>query len=499
MKHMISFFHMLPHELVDIIVSYLTYSSKYAFSLVSKFCNRYKITYREDNFPETVISPYDVKKRLYWIIIADTVCNSYTKIFVWLMDNRNRKIWCENKVINRTGVCHGLWPNEDTTYLEPLCIKAAVSGSYDIIKHIFENYNGTVIDPVNILKAAAKSGHFKILKYVYKVSTKYLFDTQFKYHEKICEGAAEGGHVDILEWLIKKDYPIHKQAFINATHCGHLHVLQSFHRYIHYNQTLHIWTTAAEGGHMAILRWLSDTGRRPDEYGDVYDMAAKHGHFKVLKFLLDSGKNGLSPHTCMYAARNGHFDILKYLLKEGCPYDARVCAFAAMGGHLGIVKWLIENGYLWDESEFWYSSYIQAADNGRLDILKWLHTIKPITSYKYALHAIMAGHFEVFKWLDSLDKYTDKKELDPELDSWCTTAAIQGRFDILIFLHDEKKCKLNVLGCENRAQLKLHDFIKWFRNNGYPLVGEKFYDETCEHVQKASNYVKILEWLKDKQ
>ena len=44
------------------------------------------------------------------------------------------------------------------------------------------------------------------------------------------------------------------------------------------------------------------------------------------------------------AAVNGHLECLKYVHTKGCPWDEETCRVAARGGHLECLKYLHENG-----------------------------------------------------------------------------------------------------------------------------------------------------------
>ena len=49
-------------------------------------------------------------------------------------------------------------------------------------------------------------------------------------------------------------------------------------------------------------------------------------------------------NTCSSAAENGHLKILKYAHENGCKWDEWVCYYALKYGNLEILKYLHENG-----------------------------------------------------------------------------------------------------------------------------------------------------------
>jgi len=55
---------------------------------------------------------------------------------------------------------------------------------------------------------------------------------------------------------------------------------------------------------------------------------------------------------CSSAAEGGHLAVLRWLREIGCPWDAHTCARAAQGGHLEVLKWARRHDAPWDESTF---------------------------------------------------------------------------------------------------------------------------------------------------
>ena len=44
------------------------------------------------------------------------------------------------------------------------------------------------------------------------------------------------------------------------------------------------------------------------------------------------------------AAENGHLEVLRWLRENGCPWDFTTCSSAAKNGHLEVLQWACENG-----------------------------------------------------------------------------------------------------------------------------------------------------------
>ena len=71
---------------------------------------------------------------------------------------------------------------------------------------------------------------------------------------------------------------------------------------------------AAEGGHLAVLRWARAQGCPWYEW------------------------------TCANAAAHGHLEVLQWARAQGCPWDRRTCARAATNGHPGVLRWARAQG-----------------------------------------------------------------------------------------------------------------------------------------------------------
>jgi uncharacterized protein YabN with tetrapyrrole methylase and pyrophosphatase domain len=71
--------------------------------------------------------------------------------------------------------------------------------------------------------------------------------------------------------------------------------------------------------------------------------------------------------ACSNAAENGHLNILKYLHENGCPWNKWTYIKATRHGHLNVLKYLHENGCPWDENICYWT-----VRNNHSHILKWI-------------------------------------------------------------------------------------------------------------------------------
>ena len=108
----------------------------------------------------------------------------------------------------------------------------------------------------------------------------------------------------------------------------------------------------------------------------------------------------LSTGTFIVAAGEGQLDVLKWLREQGppCPWDVIACNDAAAGGHLDVLKWLRaqEPPCPWDKS-----ACSRAAERGHLDVVKWLRGQEPPCPWdaNACRRAAAGGQLDLLKWL----------------------------------------------------------------------------------------------------
>lgn len=155
---------------------------------------------------------------------------------------------------------------------------------------------------------AARNGYLQLCKRVYRI----------KDGSKLCDEAAEHGHLDILNWLHQKGAPMDQLVMSYAAYGGNIHILEYLHQ-LNVDKNIFACVDAARGGHMHVLKWL----RQRDYPWD--------------------------PMVCASAAKSGHLEILKYLIAEGCPCGNDAVIHAAYNRHHHVLLWFKEKGYPIDD------------------------------------------------------------------------------------------------------------------------------------------------------
>ena len=126
------------------------------------------------------------------------------------------------------------------------------------------------------------------------------------------------------------------------------------------------------------------------------DEAATRGDLDLIKKYHKQGKQ-CTISAINNAAENGHLQVVEWLhynRKDGCTKNAM--HRAAMNGHLTMVEWLHRNrseGCTRDAMD-------HAAKNGHLQIIQWLHHNRTEGCTKNAMDAAARnGHLDIVEWL----------------------------------------------------------------------------------------------------
>ena len=214
-----------------------------------------------------------------------------------------------------------------------------------------------------------------------------------KWGEDIFVGAASKGQLNVLNWALAKGCAGYNTIFSAAASHGRLDVLEWAKR-VRPNWSAHTCASAAEGGRLEILVWLRENGCQWSL--TTCSRAAQHGHLNILKWAIQNG----CPHSkriCMYrAAENGRLEIIKYYHNEALiPINhPGLCAAAAAGGQMSTLVWLRENGYQWDAK-----TTQNAATIGHFEMLKWVRQNGCPWDARTFDAAFNSGRLDIVQWL----------------------------------------------------------------------------------------------------
>lgn len=138
------------------------------------------------------------------------------------------------------------------------------------------------------------------------------------------ENAARNGNFPVLQWLWRKLSEEQKEQGGNA-----IATLQIFRP-----QSI---AAACASGNLDIAKWLTSQQIPPTEEAVV--CAARSGNVAMLKWLIEECKVSVPHEAAYYAAGSGHLNALMWLHGR-CTFDTSVADVAAQNGFIDVIKYL---------------------------------------------------------------------------------------------------------------------------------------------------------------
>jgi len=197
-------------------------------------------------------------------------------------------------------------------------------------------------------RLAARKGNLNLINQIRAKSPRYVSENQILY------GAAEGGHMKIVQNLIEK-YNFHPDTLTEAL------------------------VLAIENGKLKLVQTLLSPRSklfkmRNREYilNNALVLAAKNGHINAVNYLIQQGANDFK--SALSAATN--LDIIIRLLDVGQEYVKSVLQKAIVDGRLDIVEYIVKNFFGSQPDRFNIGhSLSEVAKNGHFDIVRYLVSI----------------------------------------------------------------------------------------------------------------------------
>jgi hypothetical protein len=304
---------------------------------------------------------------------AGALCGNNKKVLEWLEDGENYpyfltdsekyNIWA---LATKGGINSLEWLGKKKFILEEkssLYLTIGVKGDISIIewfmnRKIQKNINFDINDRNNVIIqrvtaeqrenfmnddncrdmviGAACKGNLNIIEFL---EEKY-FSLLIKNIYEVSHTASYEGHIDILKWIVKKGYQLHKHTFRNAASKGHFDILlwgrenKLFNLKKDYENSVYICASVASYGNLEMFKWIRKIGGECDKM--TFRDAAKNGHIHILKWIREELKN--------YKKLKQTYSALSEYNNNFLNHISSICFGAANGGHLEILFWAEENG-----------------------------------------------------------------------------------------------------------------------------------------------------------
>jgi hypothetical protein len=223
-----------------------------------------------------------------------------------------------------------------------------------------------------------------------------VFNQRCRMHDTISVPAAAGGSVPTLNFLWQCNIDFTVDTACSAAAAGHQHIIEYLHAEgCRFNNSVYL--AAARNGHIHVLQRLRELACAWD-CAQLCSRAAVEGLLQVLQWAQQQGAV-FTANTMAEAAMCGHTAVCAYLHAQQCPVNATACAAAASCRQAGSLQWLLEHGCPYDARALW----TVAAENGDISTLRCLQQ-QGVAAFPAAMTTLLftAGvhsHLAAAQWL----------------------------------------------------------------------------------------------------
>jgi ankyrin repeat protein len=177
----------------------------------------------------------------------------------------------------------------------------------------------------------------------------------------------------------------------------------------------------------------------------AYYVACKHGHIEVVKFLETVGPIQTACKSVSFAeaARKMHFGVVEYFLQNSFKIDEDVAGNLLDTGAKHGALWLVRQAMQFHLDLRVFGTYLLAASNGQLEILKYFDTeyVCPNANVQNSLKqaresaidcAAKKGHLQILKYIHNLPHGMQKNYTL----AFCA-AAHKNQTDVMLYLMEK--------------------------------------------------------------
>ncbi|GFH53258.1 hypothetical protein CTEN210_09734 [Chaetoceros tenuissimus] len=214
--------------------------------------------------------------------------------------------------------------------------------------------------------------------------------------------AARGGHLNIIKWGIEyAELEFRKEDYIDdAVQSGNLELVKWF-RDQNTPWTKYSLTNAVESGNIQLVKYLLDN-ECPRSEAEACSAAVDHDcHKKATDILILLHQRGIpwDSSTCTNAARWGNLDALIYARSKACPWTKYTLQKAVTYGHFHIVEYCLKHSC--PSTSQLYLDAISRDGVKSVNMLKLLRRYSVPVDESTCTEAAKHGSLETLKWARS--------------------------------------------------------------------------------------------------
>lgn len=222
----------------------------------------------------------------------------------------------------------------------------------------------------------------------------------FRWSNNIFDKAAMDGNLLLMQWLLMKKYRITPRVFERAAENGNLVNIQWLYQHGFNNQHRptfwNSWTfaMAAKNGNIELLSWLKQ--QKCPMQSSALLAAIDAENISAVEWLIHEGCEMNEP-TFHAALLQGNEQILSVLIHNKCPYNLYGYAVCSSARLPATISW----SELSQEAKTHMAQWaVDKNDVSKLECLKSMGFLQELLTTDLFQYAVLAGPFNMMKWLD---------------------------------------------------------------------------------------------------
>lgn len=260
------------------------------------------------------------------------------------------------------------------------------------------------------------------------------------------------------------------------------------------NNYLKLGEGAAEGGHLDIVKFAISRGIKNLNW--LLYAAAKGGRLNVVKYFIENNTYGITVNSinyaAAYAAEFNHNEVLEYLLKKGANNLTLMSTYAALGGNITFIKYALNNGV-----KNFSAIILKAAEGGHLHIVELIYPRIPYMLRQIANAAAKGGKLNIIIW--AFEKGINTIE---DINEIAEIAAKYDHLNVIIWAFQHGANIVNDIALV-AALNGYYDIVKWaidnhsnvINNIAFLAAGSGHLDIVKLAIKNgANNFTKIRNW-----